>query len=191
MRWIRLRLIRSLRRRRERARMWLCAHPRTTELLERMGCLHVHDAAISRGVAAGAFIAFTPTMGIQTLLILCICWLFRANFVAAFIVSWVFCNAFTVGLLYFAYHSVGEAVFGWLIMPLIHTPGRAEEVLEDGAFLVAGSLLIAPVVAVCAYLISVWILRRKRRRRPGGRIQRRKCDSAATCTRLDDSSVAD
>lgn len=161
MRWIRLRLICSLRRQREQAQMWLRAHPRMTALLERMGCLHVHESAISRGVAAGAFIAFTPTMGIQTLLLLCVCWLFRANFVAAFIVSWVFCNALTVGLLYFAYHNVGEAVFGWLIIPLIHTPGIAGEVIEDGAFLIAGSLLIAPAAATCAYLISVWILRGK------------------------------
>ena len=166
MRWFRLRFMRSARRRRERARAWLRAHPHVTRWLERMGCLHVHDAAVARGVAAGLFIALTPTAGMQTLLILGVCWLFRANFVAAFAVSWV-CNPFTVGPLYFAYHRLGEAVFGWLIVPLIRWPGVSGEVIEDGAFMVAGSLIIAPAAAFGGYVLAAWFLRR--RARPGRR----------------------
>ncbi len=165
MKRFRLRLMRAERRRRERVMAWLRARPRLTRWLERMGCLHVDDAAVSRGVAVGLFIALTPTAGIQTVIMVFVCWLFRANFVVAFPVSWVVCNAFTIGPLYYAYHSLGEAWFGWLIVPLIRWPGVSGEVLEDGAFMVAGSLLIATTATVGGYFLSVWILRRRRLRR--------------------------
>ncbi|MCC5805519.1 MAG: DUF2062 domain-containing protein [Opitutales bacterium] len=167
MRWFRLRSVRFARRRRERARAWLRAHPRVTLWLEWMGCMHIHDAAVSRGVSAGLFIALTPTAGIQTLLILIVCLIFRANFVAAFAMSWV-CNPLTVGPLYFAYHSLGKAVFGWLIVPLIRWPGVSGEYIEDGAFMVAGSLLIAPAAAVGGFFLASWFLRRRRLRRRRG-----------------------
>lgn len=171
MRWIRLRFVRAQRRRRERAREWLRAHPRITRWLERMGCLHIHDAAVSRGVATGLFIALTPTAGIQTLIMLFACWLLRANFVAAFAVSWV-CNPFTIGPLYFLYHRLGEALFGWLIVPLIRWPGVSGEVIEDGAFMVAGSLLVAPAAAFGGYFLAVWLLWRRRKRR--GRVKQKR-----------------
>ena len=92
---------------------WLRSHPRVRKLLRVTGCLETRPESIARGVAIGVLAGLTPIIGFQMIAIVLTCTLLRANFVAAFIVSWI-SNPFTVALLYWGYHQLGEAIFSRL-----------------------------------------------------------------------------
>jgi len=151
---------------RERAHAWLERHPWISGALERTGCLHVHRRTLARGVAVGVFVGLTPTVGMQTLLMLIGCVAIRGNFPAAFVVSWV-SNPITLGPLYFAFNELGEAVFGGVIGPEIEISDRADAAAVGLIYLVLGSLLIAGPLAIAAYVIFIWswrllVIRRRR-----------------------------
>ncbi len=160
---------------RKQAHGWLERHPWISGALERTGCLHVHRRTLARGVAVGVFVGLTPTVGMQTLLMLIGCIAIRGNFPAAFVVSWV-SNPITLGPLYFAFNGLGEAVFGGIIGPEISISDRADEAAVGLIYLILGSLLIAGPLAVAAYVISIWVGRllviRRRRHALRGRRER-------------------
>ena len=143
---------------RERAHAWLRRHPWIEQALERTGCLHVHRRTVARGVAIGVFVGLTPTVGVQTVLMLIGCVAVRGNFPAAFIVSWV-SNPVTLGPLYFAFNELGETVFGGVLGPEITISDRADQAAVGLVYLVLGSLLIAGPFAIAAYFASIWIWR--------------------------------
>lgn len=150
----------------ERAHAWLRRHPWIEQALERTGCLHVHRRTVARGVAIGVFVGLTPTVGMQTVLMLIGCVAVRGNFPAAFLASWI-SNPITLGPLYFAFNGLGETVFGGVIGPEITISGRAEGAAVGLIYMVLGSLLIAGPVAIAAYLLSIWtwrllVVRRRR-----------------------------
>mgnify|MGYP000267585165 CR=1 FL=1 len=151
----------------ERVHAWLDRHPWIAGALERTGCLHVHRRTLARGVAVGVFVGLTPTIGIQTLLMLIGCVAIRGNFPAAFLVSWI-SNPVTLGPLYFAFNELGETVFGGVIGPEITISDRADEAAVGLLYLVLGSLLIAGPFAIASYLVFLWgwrllVIRRRRR----------------------------
>ena len=152
---------------RERAHAWLRRHPWIEQALERTGCLHVHRRTVARGVAIGLFVGLTPTVGVQTVLMLIGCIAVRGNFPAAFLVSWV-SNPITLGPLYFAFNELGETVFGGVLGPEITISGRAGEAAVGLIYLLLGSLLIAGPFALAGYFAAIWIGRllvvRRRRR---------------------------
>src|SRR6056297_551831 len=113
MRWLRFHFLKGSRQHRGRVRAWLAAHPRISKLLERGGCLHIDEFALARGIAVGFFVGFTPTVGIQTFMMLAGSLAFRANFIGAFIVSNV-SNPFTMAPLYYGFNQLGE----WLMLRL-------------------------------------------------------------------------
>ena len=162
-----LRYIRSYLPSRERARVWLQQHPFIEAALERTGCLHVHRRTVARGIAVGVFVGLTPTVGIQTILMLIGCVAIRGNFPAAFAVSWV-SNPITLAPLYFGFNELGEAVFGGIIGPEVTITGPAEKAAVGALYLVLGSLLIAGPAAIASYVAFIWVWRllvmRKRRR---------------------------
>lgn len=158
MRWLRLKLFRGARSNRERLRNWLEAHPRISRVLERGGCLHVDEYAIARGVAVGLFIGLTPTVGIQTFLMIGASLAFRANFIAAYIVSFV-SNPVTMAPLYYGFSQLGELLLRHSPFATSHIEGLAEEVAQETLELVVGSLMIAIPAAVCGYLVFVWLWR--------------------------------
>lgn len=156
--------------RRARARAWLANHPLIERALQRTGCLSVHRRALARGVAVGLFVGLTPTVGLQTVLMLVACIALRANFPAAFLVSWV-SNPLTMGPLYIVYALIGEAVFGGLVRSLFEVTQMVAEALLHAVFLGLGSLLVAAPAAALGYLISLAAhryvaLRRLRARQP-------------------------
>jgi len=120
----------------------------------------------ARGVAIGLFVALTPTVGLQTFLMLALCLLLRGNFLFAFAVSWI-SNPITLGPLYLGYYLLGELVISPLVDPLspLWAAGSAGPLL-DAMYFVAGSLLIAFPVASCGYALSLWLARRIGRHAP-------------------------
>lgn len=148
------RLLPDHRRRRGRAREWLARHPVIERFLRRTGCMSVHRRALARGVAVGLFVGLTPTVGLQTLLMLAACLLLRANFPAAFLASWV-SNPLTMAPLYLAYGVIGEAIFGTLVRSLFELTHLLAEALLQIVYLGLGSLLVAVPAAAAGYVLSL------------------------------------
>lgn len=73
--------------------------------------LHADDSPhrLAMGCAVGAFIAFTPTFGLQIALFFPICWLLRGNSVVGFPILWI-TNAVTVVPVYMAQYWIGATV---------------------------------------------------------------------------------
>lgn len=65
--------------------------------------------SISLGVALGLWIAFTPTIGIQMIMALIICTIFRANILIAIAMCWI-SNPVTMVPFYYTYYRVGLVV---------------------------------------------------------------------------------
>ena len=163
------RLASERRRQRQRARAWLDRHPIIAGFLRRTGCLSVHRRSLARGVAVGLFVGLTPTVGVQTLLMLVGCLALRANFPAAFLVSWV-SNPLTLAPLYLTYNVLGELIFGGLVRSFFQLTDLVAEALMEMTYLVLGSLLVAVPAAAVGYLLSLAVhrflaLRRLRARR--------------------------
>jgi uncharacterized protein len=147
-----------------RAHDWLSRHPRLRDGLQATGALTGGPETIARGVAIGLFIGLTPTVGIQTALMIAVCVLLSGNFPAAFASSFV-ANPVTIAPLYWGYHEIGEKMVEFLPetagMPeaarLGGIGGIGGEILYTGL----GSLLIAVPVAATAYLLTHLILTRR------------------------------
>ncbi|MFO7762868.1 MAG: DUF2062 domain-containing protein [Wenzhouxiangellaceae bacterium] len=159
MRWLRLKFLQGSRQHRGRMRAWLQAHPRISRLLERGGCLHVDEFALARGIAVGLFVGFTPTVGIQTFMMLAGSLTFRANFVAAFIVSNV-SNPLTMAPLYYGFNRLGD----WFLRKLPVTPvpvtGLGDDVARETIAMLIGSLVIAIPAAAFGYFVFLWLWRK-------------------------------
>jgi uncharacterized protein (DUF2062 family) len=156
------RLLPDRQRMRARADAWLARHPLIERFLRRTGCLSVHRRALARGVAVGLFIGLTPTVGVQTVLILVACLALRANFPAAFAASWI-SNPVTMGPLYFAYAVIGETILGDWLVPVFMTLFQLTQIVAETALQLLsigfGSLLIAAPAAGAGYLISLLLNR--------------------------------
>jgi len=140
--------------------------------LIRSGCLRFQREAVARGVAIGLLIGLTPTVGVQTLLMLGGCLLVRGNFPVAFMLSWV-SNPVTMAALYFAFHELGERVFGSWVDTVVVGSDWFDEALADVLNMGLGSLLVAPPVAVVGYLTTLGAAEVWQRRRQAAREKRR------------------
>jgi uncharacterized protein len=157
--WVRRRVRYWSRRQRRRGRLWLAGHPRLARLLERAGCLNVDEYTLARGVAVGLFVGLTPTLGVQTFIMLAASLALRANFPAAFLASCVN-NPFTVAPLYYGMNRLGQAVWD----PLPAASGVAEDlgddIVEEATALVLGSLIVAVPAGVIGYFLFLYLWRR-------------------------------
>lgn len=170
MRWLRLKALRDIRRRRDQVRKWLDAHPRVDRFLERTGCLKVDQYALARGVALGLFIGLTPTVGIQIILLIFGSMIVRANFPAALVVSFVN-NPFTMAPLYYGFNQLGEEILERLPFVSAEWMERRGVIAEETLEMAVGSLAIAGPAAALGYFLSVWLwraLKPKFRRRESG-----------------------
>ena len=168
MRWLRLKVLKGRRQHRGRIREWIEAHPRLVRVLERGGALHIDETTLARGVAVGLFIGMTPTVGIQTTMMLVASFVFRANFFAAFIVSNV-SNPLTMAPLYYGWNRLGH----WLIDRLPVGPtaidGIGEEIAFETLSMFIGSLITAIPSALIGYIMFLWMWRRLGLKLPGSR----------------------
>jgi uncharacterized protein (DUF2062 family) len=142
-----------------RGRTWLDRHPRTTAALERTGCLRIHRRGVARGVAIGLFVALTPTVGVQTLMMLGACLLVRANFPVAFGVSWI-SNPITMAPLYYGYHLLGDRLFSPIIETGLDLAGYGERAAIEAVYLALGGLLVALPLSIAGYFLTNWGWRR-------------------------------
>jgi uncharacterized protein len=161
--WLRNTFAVRSRKTRLQIQVWLRRHPRARAWLRRSGSLDVDEYTLARGVAVGLFVGLTPTLGVQTPLMLGGAILFRANFPAAFVASCVN-NPFTVAFLYVGFHELGERVMARLPFRFDDLfgglPHRMEDLAEDGTALAIGSLCIAAPAALIGYFLFLYLWRR-------------------------------
>lgn len=145
--------------------------------------LHTDDSPsrIGRGVAIGVFIAFLPLMGLQMLLVLAVSLLLRANKVVGLPIVWI-SNPFTMGIIYYPGYLLGSVILRYQPVRRIHLEGRFGEIAAlpwaqriseyAGMFFeeimyptFVGSAIIGLLLAVAAYFLTVWAIKRHRRHR--------------------------
>lgn len=159
---LRFQFLRLWRNRRREGRRWMERHPRLARFLfTRIGCLDTGPYALARGVSIGLLIGLTPTVGVQIVMMIVACYLFRGNFLAAFALSWV-TNPLTVGPLYYGFHQMGELVFGPLLAPLAELSGLRGDIVEESVTTLLGSLVFAIPAAVSGYFICLKFVQRRR-----------------------------
>lgn len=142
--------------------------------------LHVDDPPhrLALGVAIGMFMAFTPTVGFQTLLVVFFAWLLRANKVVGLPLVWI-TNPATIAPIYYSCYLVGRALTGspkigfpwwaalgnpppgWLAMLKFYWT-RLLEVAEP---LWVGCLIVSSVAGVASYVAIYGLVRWHRGRR--------------------------
>jgi uncharacterized protein len=157
--WLRQKLTRHSHRARARTRAWLMRHPRLRNFLRRTGSLDVDEFTLARGVAVGLFIGLTPTVGIQTALMLGASALLRANFAAAFVVSWLN-NPLTFPAFYFGFHQLGQKLMQHLPIRFGSLRGLEEDIAKETTALILGSLAVAIPAAILGYFVFLYIWRR-------------------------------
>lgn len=157
--WLRQRISLASRRARVGTRAWLQLHPRTRAFLTRTGSLEVDEFTLARGVAVGLFIGLTPTVGIQTVLMLVASVVLRANFPAAFVASWIN-NPFTFAPFYIGFHALGEYLMRFVPIRFESLSGLEAEVALETAALIMGSLAIALPAGVLGYVGFLYVWRR-------------------------------
>lgn len=157
--WLRRRFRELSWRARVHTRAWLMRHTRTRDFLIRAGSLDVDEFTLARGVAVGLFIGLTPTVGVQTLLILGAAVVLRANFPAAFIVSWIN-NPLTFAPIYLGFYQLGDWLLRALPVRFRALTGVEAEIARDTSALVIGSLVVAVPAALAGYVLFLYIWRR-------------------------------
>lgn len=129
---------------------------------------------IALGMAIGLLIAWTPTVGIQTLLALPLAWLLRANLVAA-VIGIYLSNPVTFLPMYWLQFRVGAGIIrdAPTIEEFRQLMGRASwsewtfmMTTLGGRTLLAmlvGGLLLGVLTAIPGYYSTHWVIRRYRR----------------------------
>lgn len=140
--------------------------------LRRSGCLSFKREPIARGIGIGLLVGLTPLVGLQTGLMLAGCLLVRGNFAVAFAISWV-SNPFTVPPMIFAYHELGEWLFGTWVRTLIKGTDAIDDALIGILNTALGTVLIAVPIALIGYFTSLGISEVWSRRRSDARQKRR------------------
>lgn len=160
--------------------------------------------AIAFGATIGTFIAFSPTMGIQILLVLVVATLFRANRLAALIPIWI-TNVFTAPPIYAFTWKLGSFILS--MKPSLKTHNllsrTTQRIAEMGIFdfhlqigewlktgwdiflpLIIGGLVVGTIGAVITYPVTLWGVRRYRTQR-SLRLQKRRATRITPPPQLD------
>jgi hypothetical protein len=145
---------------------------RVRDWLRRSGCLTFKREPIARGIGIGLLVGLTPTVGLQTIMMLAGCLLVRGNFPAAFAISWV-SNPLTLPPMVYAYHQLGKWLFGSWARTLFEDSGVVDDALIAVLSTALGTLLIAVPIAGVGYFASLGISEVWHRRRHRAREERR------------------
>lgn len=140
--------------------------------LQRSGCLSFKREPVARGLGIGLLIGLTPTVGLQTMLMLAGCLLVRGNFPAAFAISWV-SNPLTLPPMIYAYHELGKWLFGSWARTLFKGSDAVDDALIAVLSTALGTALIAIPIALLGYFASLGISEVWQRRRHHAREMRR------------------
>lgn len=135
---------------------------------------------LARGLALGLFVAFTPTMGLQMLVVSLMILFFPGNLPVALAACWI-TNPFTAGPIYYMEYKVGGWIMAFLDDPSLAGLERASgavDVYGVAGAMWLGSLIVGGASAAAGYTLTHWLvtLERKiryskllhfRRKRPG------------------------
>jgi len=141
--------------------------------------------SIARGGAVGMFIALTPTVGVQSLLVTACAVPLRANLPVALVMCWI-TNPITLIPFYFSYYWLGTLLLG---LPMASYSAIARRIGEQFALLpelgfidsmmplgaeilwpmCLGSAVLATLSAWPTYYLSLRLMRRQRARREAAR----------------------
>ena len=160
--------------------------------------LHIDDTPhrLALGIALGLFIAWTPTLGVQMLLVLLLAPAFRANVAVGLPTVWI-SNPITMAPLYFANFWVGQKIvqlfsdrpqlhYNQVVEKLTHyqSVGNIFSQIDEAQFwhkvidflwqfgleLWVGSLLVGLIVAIPGYFASYKLIVWYRTHTPRGRL---------------------
>lgn len=145
---------------------------RVHQWLRRSGCLAFRREPIARGIGIGLLVGLTPTVGLQTMMMLAGCLLVRGNFPAAFTISWV-SNPFTLPPMIYAYHQLGKWLFGSWARTVFEGSDAIDDALIAMVSTALGTALIAIPIALIGYFASLGISEVWHRRRHHAREKRR------------------
>jgi len=136
---------------------------------------------LAGGIAVGVFVGLTPTLPVQTLLIVVFSYFARSSVLAALISSWIVCNPLTFLPLYYCCAVIGNLLTPYSIHPgtieitvlaMQNTPGiwPALQVLGNLGFealviLLAGGLAIAIPCGMLSYWPAHYFFKRVRPQR--------------------------
>lgn len=151
--------------------------------------LHADDPPhrLALGVAIGIFVTFLPLIGFQMLISVSLAWLFKANKLVGVPLVWI-SNPLTIVPIYYPCYQLGCTILnspaasdewselqnGW--QTLQQDPGATwggkvafwwNGLMEFAWPLGVGCLLVASVLAVLTYYVSLYVIRRYRLRRWG------------------------
>lgn len=131
---------------------------------------------IALGFALGVFIAYTPTFGIQTVLVLSLAALLRINPVSATVGVYV-SNPLTVFPMYWLCYKVGALILQ--VEPLGENVNFSQSLLslsKTGLSVIGvefvGSLVVGTVTFPLAYGLALWVVVAYRRARLNRRVKR-------------------
>ena len=103
----------------------------------------------------GLFIGLTPTLGLQTVLIIIGCVVLRGNVFIALAASWI-SNPVTIVPLYLFFHALGEACFRTLpLFAAVPPVSLLQEACDDLIFTALGSLVTAFPVSSLGYFATL------------------------------------
>jgi uncharacterized protein (TIGR03546 family) len=132
---------------------------RINDFYKRFLSLNGRPEEIARATALGVFIGVTPTIPFHTALIMVSCLLFRQNMTAAILSATVVSNPVTIPFLYLAQYELGRIVLGMTENPFVLTDYDIGSILEIGWHilcpLLVGGLLLAVVLTIPAYFITI------------------------------------
>lgn len=114
--------------------------------------------AICAALAMGVFVGVTPTIPFHTVIIVALGLLFKLNLTAAYLGSWLISNPVTIPFFYLAQYELGHLMLGMARCPFALTDYSMRSLLELGMEillpLLTGGIVMAPLIALGAYVIS-------------------------------------
>ena len=140
---------------------------RLKDFYARVKALQGDPGYLARGMAAGVFVAFTPTIPFHTVFSISLAFLFKGSKPAALLGSWV-SNPLTIPVLYYGSYKMGVILLGRPIPLGAHHDDLRVLITHgwDAAFAaIAGGALLGILPALGAYFITLSIFRRIRLRR--------------------------
>jgi uncharacterized protein (DUF2062 family) len=94
--------------------------------------------------------------------------MFRQNISAAYLASWIVSNPFTIPLLYLSQYKLGRFLLGMGKSAVQFDDYSLRVIAETGREIIVpllvGGLCMAPFFAVPAYFISIYFIRKTRKR---------------------------
>ncbi len=140
---------------------------RLDEALGRVGRVDDGEAhRVALGAALGMFVAFTPTIGFQTIIVLALASMLRANKLVGLPLVWI-SNPVTIPPIFYAAYSLGRVILRWPSLDRLWWMALTEppegwwtatvfywsKAAEIAAPLWLGSILIGAVAGVVTYLV--------------------------------------